>query len=300
MSDPLVLAPAARDLGGGFAVRRLLPGVARRAVGPFVFFDHFGPLELAPGAVHDVRPHPHIGLSTVTWLYAGEMVHRDSTGAIQTIRPGEVNWMTAGRGVVHSERMPPTAPGPRPMHGIQLWAALPQQDEEMEPYFSHTSAAGLPQVDADGDGAEEDRHPRTVGGAALSSPVPARGAPVALDLRLEPGAALDLGHIAEERAVYLVDGAATLDGTALAAQHLTVLAPGQPGRVQAGVDGATAFVIGGPPLDGPRVLWWNFVSSRPERVAAAAAAWEADAFPPVPGEHERIPAPPAPARFVAR
>jgi redox-sensitive bicupin YhaK (pirin superfamily) len=300
MSPALALPPAARDLGGGFSVRRLLPGLARRSVGPFVFFDHFGPLELAPGAAHDVRPHPHIGLSTITWLYAGEMVHRDSTGAVQAIRPGAVNWMTAGRGVVHSERMPPAGAGPRAMHGIQLWAALPQEDEDMPPYFSHTPASALPTATRDGAAVTLLLGSAVVGGDARVSPVPVRGAPFAMDLRLEPGGAATLGASAAERAVYLVAGDASLDGEPLALHHLTVLPPGAAGRVQAGPTGAIAFAIGGPPLDGPRVLWWNFVSSQPARVEAAAAAWEAGAFPPIPGEHERIPAPPLPARLTPR
>lgn len=287
-AKPSVIRPQARDLGGGFLVRRLLPAAARRAVGPFVFFDHFGPLEAPADAEHDVRPHPHIGLATVTCLYEGAMLHRDSTGAVQRIEPGAVNWMTAGRGIVHSERTPDDLRGrPRRSHGLQLWVALPSEDEEMPPSFSHTPASALPEQEVGGASV------RVLLGEAYgaTSPVAVRSPMLYLDLALDAGSDLALPP-AQERALYVVDGQAALDGRPLAPQTMTLLSPGETPRLTATARSRLAL-IGGAPL-GPRHLWWNFVSSRPERIRQAAADWAAGRFDPVPGERDFIPLPDRP------
>jgi redox-sensitive bicupin YhaK (pirin superfamily) len=285
-----VLSPHDKDLGGGFIVRRLLPAARQRAVGPFVFFDHFGPIEASPEDQHDVRPHPHIGLATVTYLFEGAMMHRDSTGVVQRIEPGAVNWMTAGRGVVHSERTPDDLRArTRRSHGLQLWAALPEHDEEIAPSFSHTPAAGIPELRLPG------AVLRVLIGSAFgaASPVPTRSPTLYLDLALDAGASLELpAALALERAVYAVEGSATLDGQALAPQTMGVLDAGQPARVSAALP-ARLVVIGGEPL-GPRFIWWNFVSSRKERLLQAADDWATQpnaVFPQVPGESEFIPLP---------
>jgi hypothetical protein len=281
----LTLAPHTKDLGGGFTVRRLLPAAQQRAVGPFVFFDHFGPVEAGPDDNHDVRPHPHIGLATVTYLFEGAMVHRDSTGAVQRIEPGAVNWMTAGRGIVHSERAPDDLRGRRrTSHGLQLWCALPAQDEEQPPAFMHTPAAAIPALE--------------VGGAALrvlvgsafgaSSPVAVCSPTLYLDITMQPGDAFPLPPAAE-RAVYVVSGAARLDDRPLAEHHLHVVAPGDEPLLAA--DGAVrAVLIGGAPL-GARFMWWNFASSRKERIVQAADDWRGGRFDAVPGESEFTPLP---------
>lgn len=279
------LRPIERDLGGGFVVRRLLPAAAMRSVGPFVFFDHFGPLEVPPEANHDVRPHPHIGLATVTYLFEGAMEHRDSTGAVQRIEPGAINWMTAGRGVVHSERTPADLRGqPRRSHGLQLWVALPAADEEMEPSFSHTAAEAIPELEVGG------ALVRVLVGEAFaaSSPVPARSPTLYLDVMLEPGDAFPLPP-ATERAVYGIEGRWQLDGETVEPGRLRVIDVGDEPMISADEE-AHLVVIGGEPL-GARHLWWNFVSSRKERIVQAADDWAAQRFPAVPGETEFIPLP---------
>jgi redox-sensitive bicupin YhaK (pirin superfamily) len=286
----LLLASHDKDLGGGFKVRRLLPALQLQAVGPFVFFDHFGPIEAGPDDDHDVRPHPHIGLATVTYLFEGAMLHRDSTGVVQRIEPGAINWMTAGRGIVHSERTPDDLRGRlRRSHGLQLWAALPAADEELEPSFSHTPASAIAEVLWPGVTV------RVLIGSAFgaSSPVPTRSPTLYLDIALEAGAALTLpAAMARERALYAVDQAFRLDGADVPARSLAVLDEGQ--SVQLSAERAARLVlVGGEPL-GHRFMWWNFVSSRKERIAQAAEDWAAQpnaAFAQVPGEHEFIPAP---------
>jgi len=281
----LQLAPHTKDLGGGFMVRRLLPAVQQRAVGPFVFFDHFGPVEAGPADNHDVRPHPHIGLATVTYLFEGAMLHRDSTGVVQRIEPGAINWMTAGRGIVHSERTPDELRGrQRRSHGLQLWCALPAADEEAEPAFVHTPADAIPALEVGG------ARLRVLVGSAFGaqSPVAVRSPTLYLDITLAAGDALPL-PLAEERALYLVQGDARLDDRALAPHHLHVLAPGEEPMLAAEGD-ARAVLIGGAPL-GPRFMWWNFVSTRKERIVQAAEDWRAGRFAPVPGETEFIPLP---------
>jgi redox-sensitive bicupin YhaK (pirin superfamily) len=286
-----LLKPHTKDLGGGFVVRRLLPAAARQAVGPFLFFDHFGPLVARPEDNHDVRPHPHIGLATVTYLFEGVMQHRDSTGAVQRIEPGAVNWMTAGRGVVHSERTPDDLRGhERASHGLQLWAALPQADEALAPSFAHTPAAAIPELEVGG------AVVRVLVGSAFgaSSPVAVRSPTLYLDLQLQAGDALPL-PLATERAVYAVTEGLTLDGEPLPPFTLAVLAEGDE-PLLAAEGPARAVLIGGEPL-GRRHLWWNFVASDPALLVEAAEAWAqgpgapGSRFPQVPGETEFIPGP---------
>jgi redox-sensitive bicupin YhaK (pirin superfamily) len=286
MSDPnTVIRPQQRDLGGGFTVRRLLPAAAQRSVGPFVFFDHFGPVSAGPEDQHDVRPHPHIGLATVTYLFEGAMLHRDSTGAVQRIEPGAVNWMTAGRGIVHSERTPDDLRGQvRRSHGLQLWVALPAEDEGLPPSFVHTPADALPVLEVGG------ARLRVLVGEAfgVASPVAVRSPMLYLDAVLSAGDAIPL-PLAEERAVYVVDGAVALDGVPLQPQTLNLVPPGAEPLLSASSEARVAL-IGGAPL-GPRRLWWNFVATRPERIREAAQDWAAGRFDPVPGETEFIPLP---------
>jgi redox-sensitive bicupin YhaK (pirin superfamily) len=286
-----LLAPHEKDLGGGFIVRRLLPALKQRAVGPFVFFDHFGPIEARPEDNHDVRPHPHIGLATVTYLFEGAMQHHDSTGVAQRIEPGAINWMTSGRGVVHSERTPEDLRGrTRRSHGLQLWVALPAADEEIAPSFSHTPDTAIPRWAWGGVAA------RVLIGSAFgaASPVPARSSTLYLDLQFAPGAALELpAALAHERALYAIDGALDIDGQPVPMHTMAVLDAGRDVRVSA-EQAVRAVLIGGEPL-GPRFIWWNFVSSRKERIVQAADDWASQpnaAFPQVPGESDFIPLPP--------
>lgn len=278
--------PKPKDLGDGFVVRRALPQLARRSVGPFIFLDEMGPVRFGPGQGLDVRPHPHIGLATVTYLFEGAIEHRDSLGTVQVIVPGDVNWMTAGSGIVHSERSPSPRTGGG-LHGIQFWVALPKEHEETTPAFHHTPAAAIPQLAGPGWSGR-----LLVGGfGGATSPVEPFSPTFYLDLSLEAGASLVIGsEVAAELAVYVSAGAVMADGTAVAAGELAVAPDGAGVRLSA--DGpARLIVFGGTPLDGPRKLFWNFVSSRPERIEAAKAAWDANAMGQVPGESERIPLP---------
>jgi redox-sensitive bicupin YhaK (pirin superfamily) len=291
MSIAHFLKPHEKDLGGGFKVRRLLPAAGRQAVGPFIFFDHFGPIDAAPDANHDVRPHPHIGLATVTYLYEGAMLHRDSVGSVQRIEPGAVNWMTAGSGIVHSERTPPDLVGkPRRSHGLQLWAALPREHEEAPASFAHTPAAAIPVALFEGGEA------RVLIGSAfgLTSPVATFSETLYLDIRLGAGAALVLADLPEEAAIYPVAGELAIDGEALAPNTMACLEPGSRPRISS-IEGAQCVVIGGAPLDGHRFMSWNFVSSSKERLAQAADDWEQQRYARVPGETEWIPLPRPPA-----
>ena len=278
-----------KDIGGGFVVRRLLPAAGQRSVGPFIFFDHFGPAPELPGVNHDVRPHPHIGLATVTYLFEGAMMHRDSLGTEQLIEPGAINWMTAGRGIVHSERRPGHLMAQRYVnHGLQLWTALPREHEEDEPAFSHTPASDIPQMGAG------DAQVRVLVGEACGarSPVPAASPTVYLDVALPAGGRWPLPVLAEELAVYAVEGDLLVDGVALAARTMDVLRA-QPALLEARSN-ARLVVIGGAPLDGRRHLWWNFVSSRPERIVQASADWAAQRMGRVAGDDEFIPLPARP------
>ena len=277
-----------KDLGGGFLVRRLLPAARQRSVGPFIFFDHFGPADELPGANHDVRPHPHIGLATVTYLFEGAMMHRDSLGTAQRIEPGAINWMTAGRGIVHSERKPDDLRDKRYRnHGLQLWTALPLAQEEVAPSFSHTPADAIPECSVG------DARVRVLVGDAFGarSPVPALSPTLYLDIWLPAGGRMELPPLAAEQALYAVESAVEADGEPLPQGMLAVLAPGQPTTVFAST-GARLVVVGGAPLDAPRHLWWNFVSSRKERILQASADWEAMRMGTVPGDPEYIPLPP--------
>ncbi len=287
MSVLMTLGGHDKDLGGGFIVRRLLPAAQRQSVGPFLFFDHFGPVTIAPGDSHDVRPHPHIGLATVTYLFDGAIMHRDSLGFEQRIAPGAINWMTAGRGIVHSERGPQDLKASSYVnHGIQLWAALPREFEEVAPDFEHTPAEAIPSVMVDG------TQVRVLIGEAFGgkSPVRTFAPTLYLDVLLAPDTVFELPPLAQELAVYAVDGDITIDGEYLPAHRLAVLAPGAAVTLLAGQT-TRLMVIGGDALDGHRFMWWNFVSSRKERIVQASRDWEAQTMGRVAGDAELIPLP---------
>jgi redox-sensitive bicupin YhaK (pirin superfamily) len=284
----LQLTGQEKDLGGGFLVSRVLPAARQRNVGPFIFFDHFGPVMVAADANFDVRPHPHIGLATVTYLFEGAMTHRDSLGNVQLIEPGAVNWMTSGRGIVHSERRPDHLRGRSyATHGLQLWTALPRGHEEDEPSFAHTPSAAIPQVRAD------DALVRVLVGDAFGvrSPVAAFSRTLYLDVMLPQAGSLALPPLAPELALYAVQGHLSVDGHPLQERTMAVLQPGVLTRLHA-QQAARLVVVGGEPLDAPRHMWWNFVSSRKERIVQASADWEAQRMGRVPGETEFIPLPP--------
>lgn len=283
----LVLDARVRDIGA-LSVRRVLPARARRTVGPFLYLDEMGPLELAPGRGLDVPPHPHIGLATVTYLFEGEFEHRDSLGTLQVIRPGEINWMTAGRGIVHSERTGPQArrSGSR-MHGLQIWVALPRAHEESAPAFQHVATDALPVLERDG------ARLRVLAGSAFgaSSPVRTLSPLVYVDVRLAAGAELELPRDVPERAIYLVSGELACSAERAVAGRMLVLARGAPVRLRAVAD-ARLVLLGGAPLDGERHIDWNFVSSSRERIERARADWKARRFPLIPGDDaEFVPLP---------
>ena len=288
-----VITPHPSDLGDGFLVHRALPSAARRAVGPFVFLDQFGPVQLGPGKGLDVRPHPHIGLATVSYLFEGTILHRDSLGSVVPIRPGEVNWMTAGRGIVHSERSPDElrADGPR-LWGLQFWVALPLELEQCPPAFAHHGADEIPRVTRAGARAS------VVLGEAFDavSPVALTSPMFLVDVRIDAGASIELEADYAERAAYVLEGEVRAnDGDAATAkEHLIVFDAGEPARLTAGSEPAHVVFLGGPPLDAPRFLWWNFVSSERDLILKAQAAWSEQRFPKVPGETEFIPLPSRP------
>jgi redox-sensitive bicupin YhaK (pirin superfamily) len=281
-----VIVPRARDLGG-FEVRRALPSARRQMVGPFIFFDQMGPSEFLLGQGLDVRPHPHIGLATVTYLFRGEVMHRDSLGTAQAIRPGAVNWMTAGHGIAHSERTGPAerAKGAR-LFGIQSWVALPAHAEETDPGFAHHEQASLPVIEGKG------KQVRLIAGSLFGerSPVPTFSEMFYADALLEPGAQLPLDPGHEERGVYIAEGRIAVGRDVFDAPQLLVLRPGDALTVTARAT-ARLMLLGGEPMDGPRHIWWNFVSSRQERIEQAKADWKAGRFDAVPGEIEFIPLP---------
>lgn len=281
-----VIVPRARDLGG-FEVRRVLPSRQRRMVGPFIFLDQMGPAEFLPGAGIDVRPHPHIGLATVTYLFAGTIVHRDSLGVVQSIEPGDVNWMTAGRGIVHSERSDPERKKQRhKLYGIQIWVALPKAQEETAPDFAHYAAASLPLIEGEG------KSVRVVAGSLFgeTSPVKIFSKLFYADAALQTGASLVVGAAREERAIYLVEGGVEIGEQAFDAGRLLIFSAGDEIAVKA-KSPARVLLLGGEPMDGPRHIWWNFVSSSRERIEQAKADWKAQRFLPVPGDTETIPLP---------
>jgi hypothetical protein len=281
-----VIVPRARDLGG-FEVRRVLPSGQRQMVGPFIFFDQMGPAEFSPGAGIDVRPHPHIGLATVTYLLAGRIVHRDSLGVVQSIEPGDVNWMTAGRGIVHSERSDAELRKRRhKLDGIQIWVALPKAHEETEPDFAHYARASLPLIEGEG------KSVRVVAGSLFgkTSPVKTFSSLFYADAVLQAGATFALGATHEERAIYLVEGTVEIGGQLFEAGRLLVFSAGDEIAVKA-ESAARILLLGGEPPDGPRHIWWNFVSSSRERIEQAKTDWKAQRFPVVPGDAEFIPLP---------
>ena len=276
-----------RDLGGGFKVIRLLPAANYRTVGPFVFLDHFGPVLRQPEQNFDVRPHPHIGLATVTYLFDGAMMHRDSIGSVQRIEAGAINWMTAGRGIVHSERAPDDLRGTaQRMHGLQMWVGLPTDMEECEPSFSHTPADALPELSVQGCSV------RLLVGSAFGrvSPVVPASETLYVHLRLEAGNTLDLPPLAAEMAIYTADADILLDGVSVSPRSLAVTDPDRVTRIVAERP-TNVVVIGGSPLDGPRHLSWNFVSHSRERLVQAAHDWQQRRFSDIPGETEFIPLP---------
>ena len=286
-----VIVTRARELVDGFRVRRALPSVRRRTVGPFIFLDQMGPEILTAGRGLDVAPHPHIGLATVTYLFEGELLHRDSLGTVQPIRPGEVNWMTAGSGIAHSERTPHesrrTGGG---LFGVQSWVALPLRAEETDPAFAHHGAGELPLVEGEG------KRLRLICGALYGarSPVETLSEMFYADAVLEAGARLPLPVEHEERAAYVVAGEVEIDrdGGAYGAGQLVVFKPRGAVTLRAkGSSSARVMLLGGEPLDGQRHIWWNFVSSSGERIEQAKADWKAGRFAPVPEETERIPLP---------
>jgi len=292
----MILVPRAGDLGGGFTVQRVLPAARRQMVGPFIFFDQMGPALLGPGNGLDVRPHPHIGLATVTYLFDGEILHRDSLGTVQPIRPGEVNWMTAGQGIVHSERTPPELrPVQASLFGIQTWVALPREHEEAAPAFAHHSAGELPLLDGEG------KRVRLILGTLYGarSPVATFSEMFYADVSLDAGATLQLSAEHEERAVYVVEGTVEIGGGELNAGRMAVFKPGVPVLLRAGNAPVRLMLLGGAAMDGHRFIWWNFVSSSRERIEQAKADWMAGRFPPVPGEHEFIPLPERPTKPVS-
>ncbi len=286
MTIALTIEGRRRDLGG-FSVSRILPSPKRRLVGPFIFFDHMGPADFAPGTGVDVRPHPHIGLATVTYLFDGALTHRDSLGTVIDIAPGAVNWMTAGRGIVHSERSPAAlrAAGHR-LHGIQSWVALPQAEAETFPEFHHHPADTLPSITLDG------ARRTLIAGTAFGATSPAKtwSNMFYIDVEAEPGATVFLPSDHAERAVYIAEGAIEIDGQRHEAGAMLVFDPGEVSWTA--LTNVRAMLLGGDALDGPRHIDWNFVSHDPERIARARDDWREGRFDMVPGETEFIPLPP--------
>ncbi len=283
----LVLVPRSVDLGE-MTVRRALPSVNRQMVGPFIFFDQMGPADFEPGGGIDVRPHPHINLSTLTYLFDGEIFHRDSLGSEQAIRPGAVNLMRAGKGIVHSERTsPPVRDSGQRLFGLQTWMALPQAMEEADPAFTHIPADELPTQE--GDGLET----RLISGEAFGrvSPVQMASPTLYADVVVAGGSTLPIDDRYAERAVYVIEGEVELFGERYPAGQMIILKRGGQALVTAPA-AARVVVVGGEPMDGPRYIWWNFVSSRKERIMEAKKDWEEGRFPKVPGDEEEwIPLP---------
>jgi redox-sensitive bicupin YhaK (pirin superfamily) len=279
----LMVIPNAKDIGG-FQVRRALPTAKRRLVGPFIFFDRMGPAILRAGQALDVRPHPHIGLSTVTYLFDGKIRHRDSLGTEMVIQPGDVNLMTAGRGIVHSERTPEELRGaPMSISGLQTWLALPDGKEEVAPVFENTAALRLPEIDAEGVSG------RVVIGdfQGLRSPVRADSDTLYADLRLTPGASVKIPADAEERAIYTLEGEVSISGDVFPAERLLVFRPGDE-IVVSSLIGAHFMLFGGASLGSQRYIWWNFVSSSKERIEQAKQEWKTGRFDIVPGDEEEF------------
>jgi hypothetical protein len=278
-----VIVPRARDLGG-FEVRRALPAPARQMVGPFIFFDQMGPAEFLRGQGIDVRPHPHIGLATVTYLYSGRMHHRDSLGTDQWIEPGAVNWMVAGHGITHSERTDgPVRETGQTLFGIQTWVALPDGMEDAAPRFEHAGADVLPVLDGEG------KSVRLILGTAWGAraPVAVASETFYADAVLGPGAAIPLPEDHEDRGAYVTEGSVEVAGQVFEAGRMMVFRPGDRVSLKAGPEGARLMLLGGATLGGPRYIWWNFVASSRERIEAAKEAWRAGDW-----EHGRFSLPP--------
>ncbi len=279
-----LIIPRSSDIGG-FAVRRALPTARRRLVGPFIFFDRMGPSILRAGEALDVKPHPHIGLSTVTYLFDGEIKHRDSLGTELTIRPGDINLMTAGRGIVHSERTPENLRGqPLSMSGLQTWLALPDHKEEIDPAFAHTEREAMPLIDQKGASG------RVVIGDldGARSPVSVFSDTLYVDLTLEAGGRFPFSAEREERAIYVLSGSLVVAGDEFAADQLLVFRPGDAITLQGGPQGCHIMLFGGAALSTKRYIWWNFVSSSKERIEQAKEEWRTGRFDIVPGDEEEF------------
>jgi redox-sensitive bicupin YhaK (pirin superfamily) len=281
-----VIEPREKDLGG-FSVRRVLPASAQRRVGPFIFFDHMGPSRFAAGNGMDVRPHPHIGLSTLTYLFTGQIMHRDSLGYVQNIEPGAVNWMTAGRGIVHSERTPDALRASGfDMHGLQIWIALPDGFEEVEPSFTHHPAGSLPVI------RNEHVEMTLIAGEAfgLRSPVKTWSPLFYVHVEAQRGAGLSMPSDYAERALYIVSGEVNADQQLFGPGHMLVFGEGTQPDIFASKK-STVMLLGGAPLASDRTVWWNFSASSRTRLEAAKADWKMGRFGQVPGETEFIPLP---------
>jgi redox-sensitive bicupin YhaK (pirin superfamily) len=286
----IILLPRTADLGDGLTVHRALPAAERRMVGPFIFFDAIGPALLQAGKGLDVRPHPHIGLATVTYLFEGEILHRDSLGSVQPIRPGEVNWMIAGRGIVHSERTPPELRVHESrLSGIQTWVALPKRHEEADPGFFHHDAAALPVLEGDG------KRVRLIIGSLYGtrSPVQTFSEMFYAEVNLDPGVTLSIPNEHEERAAYVLEGAIEVlpSGEHFRPGRLVVFRAGSVLVLRAGPARVRLMLLGGETMDGPRHIWWNFVSSSRERIEQAREDWRAGRSGAVAGDPEFIPLP---------
>ena len=280
-----ILKPKEKDLGG-FSVRRLLPAAELRSVGPFLFFDHLGPAVFSPGKGIDVRPHPHIGLATITYVFEGEIMHRDSLGMVQPIRPNEINWMTAGKGIVHSERTPPSLrQAGHTLHALQLWVALPEKDEQTDPGFTHYDSDALPLVE-DGNNTI-----RVMIGEAygVRSAVRTFSSMLYVEVKLKAGQRIALPEHIDERAVYVISGRLIAKETEIA-MHSMAIFDKSPGIEVVAHEDSTLVIIGGDSL-GKRLMWWNLVSTREDLLENAKKAWREGAFPKVPGETEYIPLP---------
>lgn len=279
-----LIIPRTSDIGG-FEVRRALPTAKRRLVGPFIFFDRMGPARLEAGAALDVRPHPHIGLSTVTYLFDGEIKHRDSLGTELVIRPGDVNLMTSGRGIVHSERTPENLRGhPLSISGLQTWLALPKDQEEIDPAFAHTAGQVLPTFDSNGASG------RVVIGnfEGLKAPVHTFSGTLYVDLTLEPHAKFPFPAREEERAAYILSGSLVVGGDHFMENQLLIFRPKDEMTLSAGPQGCHLMLFGGDALEGKRYIWWNFVSSSQERIEQAREEWRTGRFDIVPGDEEEF------------
>lgn len=284
----MILEGKTSDIGGGFQVHRTLPSHRRRMVGPFIFFDHMGPLDFGPGQAMNVLPHPHIGLATVTYLFEGEILHRDSVGSVELIRPGAINWMVAGKGIVHSERSRPevTESGQR-LHGIQLWVALPEEKEDMEPAFFHHAANTIP-----GRELKPGVQARLLIGRAwdMESPVQTYSSMIYAEIQLAAQTQWTMERVAEEQAIYIVSGSISVDGETHESGRMLVFKPNAAVDLKA-LEPGVIMVLGGEPMR-KRKIYWNFVHSSPDKIEEAKVRWQNRTFPEIEGETEFVPLPP--------